>query len=173
MCWTLNMFSMTLWLNIMTFIFLPRCRWCLVLTQKYNIPEQQYRDPRGHWWRWWCPALQNWSNYLLPSRKCFCLWQLVLPQWNFSFQYRFSLGYLQNQRSDGGTFAPQKRWRGRDLPLRDTWYFWFFPDHIHWSVLSKHLWVICATHLDPFPIQLTSVRCALTLAPMIWGRCWQ
>ena len=26
-----------------------RCRCCLVLTQKYNILEQQYCDPGGHW----------------------------------------------------------------------------------------------------------------------------
>ena len=50
---SLNMHNMTLYL------FLLRFRWCLVLTQRYNIPEQQYRDPGEHWWRWWCPALHN------------------------------------------------------------------------------------------------------------------
>ena len=34
-------------------------RWCLVLTQWYNIPEQQCRDPGGHWWKWYCPALYD------------------------------------------------------------------------------------------------------------------
>ena len=24
-------------------------RWCLVLTQRYSIPKQQYCDPGGHW----------------------------------------------------------------------------------------------------------------------------
>ena len=41
-------------------ISLPRCRWCLVLTQWYNIPEQQLCDPGGNWRRnWYCPALHD------------------------------------------------------------------------------------------------------------------
>ena len=39
-------------------------------------------------------------------------------------------------------FAPQKRWRGRDIPLWDTWCNECYPDHIHWSVLRKHWWVV-------------------------------
>ena len=40
-----------------------------------------------------------------------------------------------------GTYVLQKRWRGWNLPLWDTWCNACHPDHIHWSVLSNHWWV--------------------------------
>ena len=60
------------------------CRWRLVLTQKYNLPEQQYRDPAGHWWTWRCSALHDWCNWLL---SIFCFRELVLSQWNLGSQW--------------------------------------------------------------------------------------
>ena len=61
--------------------FLPWwCRWRLVLTQWYNLPEQQHSDPGGHRWRWWCPALHDWCNWLLSICGCgwICHCELVL-----------------------------------------------------------------------------------------------
>ena len=60
------------------------CRWRLVLTQKYNLPEQQYCDPAGHQWTWRCSALHDWCNWLLPI---FCFRELVLSQWNLGSQW--------------------------------------------------------------------------------------
>ena len=50
--------------------------------------------------------------------------------------------HAHNQRSYDGVFAPQKRWRARDLQLCDTWFNECYPDHIRWSVLNKQWWVI-------------------------------
>ena len=35
--------------TVMTLIFHPLCRLYQILTQRYNIPEQQSRDPGGYW----------------------------------------------------------------------------------------------------------------------------
>ena len=63
-----------------------RCWWCQVLTQWYNLPEQQSRDPGGHYWGWWCSLLPDWPNCLLPTSFYWLLEtfhrQLVLSQWN-------------------------------------------------------------------------------------------
>ena len=56
---------------------------CQVLSLRYNIPEQQSRDPGEHWWRWWCPPLCDWPNCLLPTSLCVrSSGKLVLSQWN-------------------------------------------------------------------------------------------
>ena len=77
-------------------------------TQKYNIPEQQYRDPED---------IGGGDNAL------FCMTNLTAC-YHDDINGRSALGnrksvrFLQNQRSDGAWYiCTLERWRGWNLPL--------------------------------------------------------
>ena len=74
---------------------LPWCRWgCQVLTKRYNLSEQQSRDPGGHWWMGICPALCNWPNCLLPT---FLYWWIGRTLGNWFFPNRTRLPSFRTQ----------------------------------------------------------------------------